>query len=121
MRGLAPGSPPIAHRIAEARAWIRSHAARCAIRFAGSVSFAAIAVHASSSGPGGTVSASKDCLPAPPPQAGGRFAGRAYQRSADTEPVMETIRALRRRFGIADRRALRITPEPEAEQMSLAV
>ena len=49
------------------------------------------------------------------------FAGRAYQRGADARPVLETIRALKLRHGIADRRARRLTPEPEPVQMNLAV
>jgi DNA repair photolyase len=49
------------------------------------------------------------------------FAGRAYQRSADTEPAMEAVRELKRRYAIADRRARRIAPEPEPVQLQLAV
>ena len=49
------------------------------------------------------------------------FAGRAYLRAADREPVMETIRELKRRYGIADRRARRIAPEPDPVQLRLAM
>ena len=49
------------------------------------------------------------------------FAGRSYQRGADSAPGMETVRDLRRRYAIADRRAVRIEPGPEPEQLSLAV
>jgi len=49
------------------------------------------------------------------------FKGRAYQRAADTATMMETIQSLKRRHGIADRRALRLAPEPEPVQLSLAV
>jgi len=49
------------------------------------------------------------------------FAGRDYQRAADTAPAMETIRELKRRHGIADRRPFRIAPEPEPVQLELAV
>ena len=49
------------------------------------------------------------------------FAGRAYQRGADSAPGMEAVRDLRRRYAIADRRAVRIEPGPEPEQLSLAV
>jgi DNA repair photolyase len=49
------------------------------------------------------------------------FAGRAYQRGEDTAPVLETVRALKRRYGIADRRARRLDPGPEPVQLQLAV
>src|SRR5439155_1249661 len=49
------------------------------------------------------------------------FKGRAYQRAADTATMMETIQSLKRRHGIADRRALQLAPEPEPVQLSLAV
>jgi DNA repair photolyase len=49
------------------------------------------------------------------------FAGRNYQRSADTAPMLETIRSLKRRHGIADRRPFRITPDPEPVQLQLAM
>ena len=49
------------------------------------------------------------------------FLGRAYQRAADTEAVMETVKTLKRRYGIADRRPFRLAPEPEPKQLELAV
>ena len=49
------------------------------------------------------------------------FGGRSYQRSADTAPMMESIRALKRRYAIADRREQRLMPEPEPVQLQLAV
>ena len=49
------------------------------------------------------------------------FAARAYQRGTDTAAGMEAVRDLKRRYSIADRRAVRIAPEPEPEQLSLAV
>jgi DNA repair photolyase len=45
----------------------------------------------------------------------------AYMRPADAEPIRETIAALRREHGIADRRTLRLRPEPEPEQLSLGL
>jgi len=49
------------------------------------------------------------------------FAGRAYLRSADAEPAMEAVRELKRRYGIADRRARRLAPESAPVQLQLAV
>ena len=49
------------------------------------------------------------------------FAGRAYLRSADAEPAMEAVRELKRRYGIADRRARRLAPEMAPVQLQLAV
>ena len=49
------------------------------------------------------------------------FAGRSYQRGADTVAMMESVKALKLRHGIADRRPFRILPEPEVVQLQLAV
>jgi len=49
------------------------------------------------------------------------FAGRAYLRGADAEPAMEAVRELKRRYGIADRRARRLAPEMAPVQLQLAV
>jgi DNA repair photolyase len=45
----------------------------------------------------------------------------AYLRRADSQPVREQVDELRRRFGIADRRVRPIEPQPEPEQLALAV
>src|SRR5215831_558402 len=49
------------------------------------------------------------------------FAGRAYQRAGDTAGAMETVKELKRRYAIADRRPFRLAPEPEPVQLQLAV
>ena len=49
------------------------------------------------------------------------FAGRSYQRGADTAAAMETVKELKRRLAIADRRPFRLAPEPEPVQLQLAV
>jgi hypothetical protein len=49
------------------------------------------------------------------------YASRAYLPQRQTEPVRAEVAELRRRFDIRDRRAFRIEPEPEPEQLSLAV
>jgi DNA repair photolyase len=48
---------------------------------------------------------------------------RAYLRAEDTRPVKEAVSELRQRHGIADRRRVRLEPEPPviAEQLMLAV
>jgi DNA repair photolyase len=46
---------------------------------------------------------------------------RAYLGGDDSEFVLAQIRRLRQRFGIADRRRLRLAPPPEPAQLSLAV
>jgi DNA repair photolyase len=48
---------------------------------------------------------------------------RAYLRAEDTRPVKEAVTELRQRYGIADRRRVRLEPEPPviAEQLMLAV
>ena len=49
------------------------------------------------------------------------YAGRSYLRGAEAKEPRERVAALRARYGIADRRALRLRPEPQPEQLSLAV
>jgi DNA repair photolyase len=49
------------------------------------------------------------------------YAGRAYLPAAETAPVRELVAELRQRHGIADRRAVRLEPPPEPEQLALAV
>jgi DNA repair photolyase len=49
------------------------------------------------------------------------YTGRAYLPKAETEPVLETVRRLRRTLGIADRRPYPIAPPPEPEQLALAI
>ena len=49
------------------------------------------------------------------------YAGRAYLRGAEADAVRARVAELRRRHGIADRRPLRLAPEPEPEQLALAV
>ena len=49
------------------------------------------------------------------------FAAGAYQPRALSAPALERVRELRDRFGIADRRDLRLEPPPEPAQMALAV
>ena len=47
------------------------------------------------------------------------YAMRAYLKSDQTKPVKETVSELRRRYGIADRRPVRIRRAPREEQLSL--
>jgi len=49
------------------------------------------------------------------------YATRAYLSRAASAPVLDQVRELRDRFGIADRRDLRLAPPPEPAQMVLAV
>jgi DNA repair photolyase len=49
------------------------------------------------------------------------YRGRAYLRNSDAEPVRALVQRLRERYGIADRRRVRLEPPPEPEQLSLAV
>jgi len=49
------------------------------------------------------------------------FAGRAYLRREDVAPALETVAALKRRYGIADRRPHPLAPEPEPRQLPLAI
>ena len=49
------------------------------------------------------------------------YAGRAYLRGPDADPVRERVAALRREVGVADRRAIRLVPPPTPEQLALGV
>jgi len=49
------------------------------------------------------------------------FAGRAYLDRGRTQPVREEVAALARRFGVADRREVRLRPPAEPVQLDLAV
>jgi DNA repair photolyase len=49
------------------------------------------------------------------------YARRAYLKSDQTKPVKETVSELRRRYGIADRRPVRIPQAPREEQLALVV
>jgi DNA repair photolyase len=49
------------------------------------------------------------------------YARRAYLKNDQTKPVKETVSELRRRYGIADRRPVRIRRAPREEQLSLVV
>jgi len=49
------------------------------------------------------------------------YAGRAYLKREDAESVGAQIKALRARYGIADRRSLVLAPPPEPVQLALAV
>jgi DNA repair photolyase len=47
------------------------------------------------------------------------YDGRAYLGADERRPLAETVDALRRRHGVADRRRIRLEPPPEAEQLAL--
>jgi len=47
--------------------------------------------------------------------------GRAYLPAAEQEPVRSEVARLRKEIGIADRRAVRLVPEPRCEQLRIAV
>jgi DNA repair photolyase len=49
------------------------------------------------------------------------YANRAYLPRKTAEPVRAEVAELRRRYGIADRRRVRLAPAPEPEQLALAV
>lgn len=49
------------------------------------------------------------------------YAGRAYLRKEQIEPVRAQVAELRRRFDVRDRRAFPIEPAPEMRQLSLAI
>ena len=49
------------------------------------------------------------------------YGSRAYVPAAEARPVKETVRALARRHGVRDRRAMKLEPPPDAEQLRLAV
>jgi DNA repair photolyase len=46
---------------------------------------------------------------------------RAYLAKAETEPVQVTVRELKARYGLADRRRHKLIPPPDPEQLALAV
>jgi DNA repair photolyase len=46
---------------------------------------------------------------------------RAYLKNEHTKPVKETVDELRRRYGVADRRRVRLEQAPRTEQLSLAI
>jgi DNA repair photolyase len=49
------------------------------------------------------------------------YRGRAYLGAEETKPIKGQISELAREFGVADRRSKRLEPEPEPEQLALAV
>ncbi len=49
------------------------------------------------------------------------YAGRAYLKGSQAAAVREQVAELRRVHGVADRRAVRLSPPPEPEQLGLAV
>ena len=49
------------------------------------------------------------------------YAGRAYLPSGEQEPVRTEVARLRKELAIADRRSLRLAPEPRDEQLQIAV
>jgi DNA repair photolyase len=49
------------------------------------------------------------------------YAGRAYLRGPEAEEPRRRVSELRARYGIADRRAVRLDPPPEPQQLELAV
>jgi DNA repair photolyase len=49
------------------------------------------------------------------------YARRAYLGSEHTKPVREQVAGLARKHGIADRRRQPLEPEPEPEQLALAL
>jgi DNA repair photolyase len=46
------------------------------------------------------------------------YRGRAYLPKTDSEPVRRVVRDLVRRYDVADRRAIRLAPPPEPEQLA---
>jgi DNA repair photolyase len=49
------------------------------------------------------------------------YRSRAYLPKAEAEPVRRTVAELRRRYGIADRRRIRLEPLEPTEQLALAL
>ena len=49
------------------------------------------------------------------------YAGRAYLPAHETDGVREQVKELRERYGIADRRTVRLKPPPEPTQLALAL
>ena len=45
----------------------------------------------------------------------------AYLGAEETKPVRRQVATLARKFGVADRRSVRLEPEPEPEQLALGV
>jgi hypothetical protein len=44
-----------------------------------------------------------------------------YLPKSETEPIKRQVAALRERYGVADRREVKLEPAPRPEQLSLAV
>jgi len=49
------------------------------------------------------------------------YAQRAYLPAKEKEPVQRQVKELRQRYGIADRRHVRLSPPPEPTQLALAI
>jgi DNA repair photolyase len=49
------------------------------------------------------------------------YARRAYLKSDQTKPLKEAVNELRRRYGVADRRPVRLERTPREEQLSLVI
>ena len=49
------------------------------------------------------------------------YARRAYLPAEETKPIREQVRQLARRYGVRDRRAVRLEPPEDPEQLQLAV
>jgi len=49
------------------------------------------------------------------------YGSRAYLPKAQTEPVRQLVADLRRRYGIRDRRRVKLEPAPLSEQLALAI
>jgi DNA repair photolyase len=49
------------------------------------------------------------------------YARRAYLPAGEAEPVRKHVADLRKQYGIADRRRVRVSPPPEPEQLALVV
>lgn len=50
-----------------------------------------------------------------------RLYARPYLPASETEPIKKQVAALRARFGIADRRRVKLEPPPEPEQLRFAI
>ncbi len=55
------------------------------------------------------------------PQYDQLYGRRAYLPKSDSEPVRASVRELTRRYGIRDRRRLKLAPPPDPEQFRLAI
>jgi DNA repair photolyase len=62
-----------------------------------------------------------DDYPEQLPAYGRLYAGRAYLRSEETAPVLALVADLTRKHGIRDRRRTKLAPEPDPEQLTLAL